>query len=262
MSRNDNRKAASQQPAAQPSPIVSAAPEKPQRVVYCPQAPEIDPSEPKLKHLGGSKSDEWNTLIANQVSNAGHYRASATDEQRQEQYLAQFAFLAGVNPQNVVEGMIAAQLFAPHAAAMECCRRAMLPNQRQMNLVQAAKLTRANAAQVEALAKHRNKGAGRKSRSSMCTSMRAGRRLSSRTLPGREWQNQKRYNPCYFTCSKRPDAVRKPARARLAGRRQCRTAVAGCTAGRRRARLKAIRTRSSMVGIRGPGSRNGADLRS
>jgi hypothetical protein len=45
---------------------------------------------------------------------------------------------------------------------MECYRRAMLPDQslegRQMNLVQAAKLTRANAAQVEALAKHRNKG--------------------------------------------------------------------------------------------------------
>jgi hypothetical protein len=41
-------------------------------------------------------------------------------------------------------------------------RRAMLPEQtlegREVNLIQAAKFTRANAAVVEALAKHRNKG--------------------------------------------------------------------------------------------------------
>jgi hypothetical protein len=57
---------------------------------------------------------------------------------------------------------MAAQLFASHAAAMDCYRRAMLPGQtdygREMNLAHAAKLTRANAAQVEALAKHRGKG--------------------------------------------------------------------------------------------------------
>jgi hypothetical protein len=58
--------------------------------------------------------------------------------------------------------MMAAQLFASHAAAMDYYRRAMLPGQtdygREMNLTHVAKLTRANAAQVEALAKHRNKG--------------------------------------------------------------------------------------------------------
>jgi hypothetical protein len=63
--------------------------------------------------------------------------------------------------------------------SMECYRRAMLPEQtlegREVNLIQAAKFTRANAAVVEALAKHRNKG-GRKSQSSMCTSMRAATR--------------------------------------------------------------------------------------
>jgi pyridoxal/pyridoxine/pyridoxamine kinase len=62
----------------------------------------------------------------------------------------------------VIEGMMAAQLFASHSASMECYRRAMLPEQtlegRTANLVQAAKLTRANASVVEALAKYRNKG--------------------------------------------------------------------------------------------------------
>ena len=45
---------------------------------------------------------------------------------------------------------------------MECYRRAMLPGQpiegKQINLTLAAKLTRANAAQVEALNKYRGKG--------------------------------------------------------------------------------------------------------
>jgi hypothetical protein len=78
------------------------------------------------------------------------------------QKTAVLAFLVGVKPTDVIEGMMAAQLFASHAAAMECYRRAMLPEQtaygRETSLTHAAKLARANAAQVEALAKHRNKG--------------------------------------------------------------------------------------------------------
>jgi hypothetical protein len=38
-------------------------------------------------------------------------------------------FLAGVNPKDALEGMMAAQLFASHAAAMEWYHRAMLPDQ-------------------------------------------------------------------------------------------------------------------------------------
>jgi hypothetical protein len=122
----------------------------------------MDQSEPLLKHLGGSQHDDWNQVVCNQVLNAAKYPKNATPEERAKQYFSHLAFLVGVVPQDVIEGMMAAQLFASHAAAMECYRRAMLPDQsaegRQMNLTQAAKLTRANAAQVEALAKHRNKG--------------------------------------------------------------------------------------------------------
>jgi|SRR5450432_4100122 hypothetical protein len=81
---------------------------------------------------------------------------------RDDQCTAILAFMVGVKPDDPIEGMIAAQLFASHAAAMECYRRAMLPNQtaygRESNLAMAAKLTRANASQVEALTKHRGKG--------------------------------------------------------------------------------------------------------
>jgi hypothetical protein len=150
--------------AAAPLPAATpAAPDKPkENVARCPPPPELDKSEPQLKHLGGSITDAWNLHICNQVLATAKYQQNETDEEKGKQHFAHLAFLASVNPQDVLEGMMAAQLFASHAASMECYRRAMLPGQsvegRELNLVQAAKLTRANAAQIEALAKHRNKG--------------------------------------------------------------------------------------------------------
>ena len=139
-----------------------AKPAEPERQARCPPPDEFDKSVPLLKHLGGSKHDAWNQALCNQVINAARYGKDDTQEERAKQYFAHMAFLAGINPKDVIEGMMAAQLFASHAAAMDCYRRAMLPGQtdygREMNLTHAAKLTRANAAQVEALAKHRNKG--------------------------------------------------------------------------------------------------------
>ncbi len=150
--------------ASAPSlPATTPAPDKPkENVAYCPPPDELDHSVPNLKHLGGAKSDKWNLLLCNQVLNAAWYHRNNTEQEKADQHTAIFGFLAGVNPKDALEGMMAAQLFASHAAAMECYRRAMLPDQsaegRQTNLAQAAKLTRANAAQIEALAKHRGKG--------------------------------------------------------------------------------------------------------
>ncbi len=157
-------KSAVTKPAAAPSlPATPPAPDKPKEsVAYCPPPDELDHSVPTLRHLGGAKSDKWNLLLCNQVLNAAWYHRNGTEQEKADQHTAIFGFLAGVNPKDALEGMMAAQLFASHAAAMECYRRAMLPDQsaegRQINLAQAAKLTRANAAQMEALAKHRGKG--------------------------------------------------------------------------------------------------------
>jgi hypothetical protein len=53
-------------------------------------------------------------------------------------------------------------MVACHNAAMDCCRRAMIPEQtsegRKMNLNFATKLTRTYALHMEALDKHRGKG--------------------------------------------------------------------------------------------------------
>lgn len=131
-------------------------------VAYCPPPEELDTSQPMLKHLGGSRSDCWNQMLCNQVIKSGWFRENIPAEERADQQTAILAFLSGVKPADVVEAMIAAQLFASHASAMDCYRRAMLPGQsiegKQVNLTLAAKLSKANAAQVEALNKYRSKG--------------------------------------------------------------------------------------------------------
>lgn len=130
--------------------------------VYLPPPEEFDTSEPILKHLGGAKSDPWNQMLCNQAISAGWFRQDMPEAERGKQITAIAAFLVGVNPTDAVEGMMAAHLYASHASAMECYRRAMIPGQsseeREINLVLAAKLTKANAAQVEALKKYRSKG--------------------------------------------------------------------------------------------------------
>ena len=70
--------------------------------------------------------------------------------------------MIGAKPADELEGMLVAQMVAAHAAAMECYRRAMLPNQtydgRESALKHAAKLSRTYADLVLALDKHRGKG--------------------------------------------------------------------------------------------------------
>jgi hypothetical protein len=62
-------------------------------------------------------------------------------------------------------------------------------------------------------------------------------------------QNWKDSTPCIHSCTTPRAALRGPAAGSPANRRQCRTDVAGCTAGPRRERLRAIRTPSSTAAI-------------
>jgi hypothetical protein len=122
-----------------------------------------DPSDRKgaLKAIGGSLSDSWNSLLANQAVRAlwlGH----SDREARERQYNATVAALIGIGPRDELEGMLAAQLLASHNAAMECYRRAMIPEQTlegyRENLTQANKLSRTHAMLLDALNRHRGKG--------------------------------------------------------------------------------------------------------
>jgi hypothetical protein len=132
-----------------------------------PAKPEVihyDPSQQRgtLKALGGSMSDDWNNIIANQTAKAIWHHSNAEADEIKRQHQATIEALIGISPRDEFEGMIAAQLIACHNAAMECYRRAMLPEQpfegwrEQLN--QANKLSRSYAVLLETLNRHRGKG--------------------------------------------------------------------------------------------------------
>jgi hypothetical protein len=122
-----------------------------------------DPEDRKgrLKNIGGSKSDHWNNVLANQTVQTLWTKNSNPDE-RDNQVSATVAALMGIAPKDELEGMMAAQLVAAHNTAMECYRRAMIGEQtfegRRENLTQANKLSRTYAVLLEALNRHRGKG--------------------------------------------------------------------------------------------------------
>ena len=116
---------------------------------------------PQLKALGGSQSDAWNNVLANQTMQSLWLKHSNEDD-RDKQIKATAAALIGIAPKDEIEGILAAQLIAAHNAAMECYRRAMLAEQtfegRHESLSQANKLSRSCAVLLEALNRHRGKG--------------------------------------------------------------------------------------------------------
>ena len=135
---------------------------KPAKVakLAAPAVNDRDGQEGGLKEIGGSQSDDWNCLLANQAVQALCVRNS--DETRDRQMSATVAALAGIAPRDELEGMMAAQLIAAHTAVMECYRRAMLADQtlegRREYLNQASKLSRTYTTLLDALSRYRGKG--------------------------------------------------------------------------------------------------------
>jgi hypothetical protein len=116
----------------------------------------------KLRRIGGSMSDDWNIIVANQTVQTFWVKNSDAEEIRRQR-LAAAGVLIGISPRDEFEGMLAGQLVACHNAAMECYRRAMLRDQttegRDENLSEASRLSRTYATLLESLNRHRGKGA-------------------------------------------------------------------------------------------------------
>ena len=114
-----------------------------------------------LKCIGGSMSDDWNNILANQTIQTIWPKNTDAGEIRHQQY-ATISALIGIKPGDEFEGMIAAQLVACHNASMECYRRAAFWDQtfegKQENLNQANRLSRTYSTLLEALNRHRGKG--------------------------------------------------------------------------------------------------------
>jgi hypothetical protein len=124
-------------------------------------ADDPDDRKGRLQGIGGSQSDYWNNILANQTIQS-LWREHSESETRDKQYSATVAAMIGIGPKDELEGMMAAQLIAAHSAAMECYRRAMIGEQtfegRRESLTQANKLSRSFATLLEALNRHRGKG--------------------------------------------------------------------------------------------------------
>ncbi len=110
----------------------------------------------------GTNDPELSQQLINQVYKTLWMPAELSDEERLQQIRAAIAALRGIKPQDEVEGMLATQMVATHAAAMECLRRSMIQQlsfkDRDNNLRHAAKLLSIFAKQLETLNRNRGKG--------------------------------------------------------------------------------------------------------
>src|SRR5947209_7132598 len=96
-----------------------------QVVTVCPDAP--GERSGKLR-VGGSHSDNFNNVVAAWAVNA-LWLGNLDEAERERVAAAACTALVGIAPRDELEGMLAAQLVAANATAMECYRRAMLPQQ-------------------------------------------------------------------------------------------------------------------------------------
>ena len=79
----------------------------------------------------GTKDPELAQRLINQVYETLWLPAELSDEERLQHIQAAIAALRGIKPQDEVEGMLATQMVATHAAAMECLRRSMIQGSSQ-----------------------------------------------------------------------------------------------------------------------------------
>jgi hypothetical protein len=125
------------------------------------QVHDISKLKGQLKIIGGSMSDDWNNILANQTVQTLWLKSADAEETSRQRHAA-VDVLMGIAPRDELEGMIAGQLIAAHNAAMECYRRAMIGEQtfegRRENLNQANKLSRSYAVLLDTLNRHRGKG--------------------------------------------------------------------------------------------------------
>ena len=97
----------------------------------------------RFRSISGSDNPAFAVNLASQVGAALWRGNSRSDEQQEE---AMLVAMSGMEPRDAFEGMLIAQAIASHNAAMECHRRAMIPEQtfegRRENLNQANRLSR------------------------------------------------------------------------------------------------------------------------
>lgn len=115
-----------------------------------------------LKPMTGSEDSDFSVTVLNQAVSTLWFGSECPEDIKQR--LMQFGVgaMREIAPRDGVEGLLAAQMVAVHAAAQECYRRAALPEQtfagRDMALRHGTRLSRLFTEQMTALQKYRGKG--------------------------------------------------------------------------------------------------------
>jgi hypothetical protein len=126
----------SQKPPGRRTPVVTTDPRQqpaPPCAVAIAQTGEreftasLDPA--RAQEVGGSRSKDFNRAMIRRTMGALCIPSSAGANGVNETVNAVSAALAAFTPVDEIDGMIAAQAVALHHAAMECFRRAVLPDQ-------------------------------------------------------------------------------------------------------------------------------------
>jgi hypothetical protein len=87
------------------------------------------PETNRLKSLGGSESDGFNTALLNAVVSALWIPGNLSEEDRERHLAAALTAMGAFKPADEIEAMIAAQAISMYNASLECSRRAMHPDQ-------------------------------------------------------------------------------------------------------------------------------------
>jgi predicted component of type VI protein secretion system len=123
----------------------------------------LDEPEPDtLRIIGGSRSDKFNNALIRSMVSSGWFPSGQSDEDRNQQIFVAVTALQAFKPTDEIEAMLAAQAMAAHHAAMECSRRAMVPDQ-PFEAAQGFRKAAANASRtfielLSALDRKRGKG--------------------------------------------------------------------------------------------------------
>ena len=120
------------------------------------------PAPGPLEHYSGSKSREFTNRLLNATIDTAWLPNLEDVEAKSLQARVTLDLLEAFRPTNAVEGMLAAQAIAMHYGAMECFRRAMVPDQPSDTAARlrkdGANLARGMVDMTEAIERRRGKG--------------------------------------------------------------------------------------------------------
>ena len=140
----------------------SVAPPHPGPMVIIGAETDREKGPDSLRPIGGSGSKALNTFLANQAFASLWLPSGILEADRDQRIQAVVNAMMEFKPSDGIEGMMAAQAVGLHSAAMECLRRAMIPEQpgqaSDQLRRQGANLSRAFLDVVAALDRKRGKG--------------------------------------------------------------------------------------------------------